>query len=223
MAYTAPSAVTTGQAITATLYNTYVKDNILDHESRIVTNAATAAAASAAAGPVGVISAFAGSTAPTGWLLCDGLATHSTTTYAALFAIVAYTYGGSGGVFGVPDLRGRVIAGIDNMGGSDAGRLSWTNGLGYVGPSSKTTDAGSESVTLTEAQIPNHLHSIQQNWYGEGSLYNRDNDKFASGDAGGAGGVNGTNYRTVGTGYTGGGSSHSNMQPTITLNYIIKH
>lgn len=40
MAYTAPSAVSVGDAVTASLYNTYVKDNIIDHESRIVANRA---------------------------------------------------------------------------------------------------------------------------------------------------------------------------------------
>ena len=54
--------------------------------------------------------AFAGAAAPTGYLLCDGTG-FSTTTYAALFAAIAYAYGGSGGTFNVPDLRGRIPVG----------------------------------------------------------------------------------------------------------------
>ena len=63
-----------------------------------------------AAVPTGVISSFGGATAPTGYLLCDGTS-QSTTTYAALFAVVAYDYGGSGGSFTLPDLRGRAPVG----------------------------------------------------------------------------------------------------------------
>jgi hypothetical protein len=59
-------------------------------------------------------------------LLCDG-ASLSTTTYAALYAVIGYTYGGSGASFSVPDLRGRVPVGKDNMGGSTASRITNTN------------------------------------------------------------------------------------------------
>lgn len=53
--------------------------------------------------PVGMITAFGGVVAPTGWLLCDG-ASYSTSTYANLFTAVQYTYGGSGSSFNVPDM-----------------------------------------------------------------------------------------------------------------------
>jgi microcystin-dependent protein len=61
--------------------------------------------------PPGMVSPYAGSSAPTGWLLCDGSSV-STTTYASLFAVVAYTYGGSGATFKLPDLRARTPIGI---------------------------------------------------------------------------------------------------------------
>ena len=57
----------------------------------------------------GVVVDFAGSVAPIGWYLCDGTLKNRTTD-AALFAVIGYTYGGSGAVFNVPDLRGRVTA-----------------------------------------------------------------------------------------------------------------
>jgi microcystin-dependent protein len=82
-------------------------------------------------------------------LLCDGSGV-STTTYADLFAVIGYTYGGSGSLFALPDLRGRVPTGLDNMGGTDAGRLSATNTLGGTG--------GAETHTLTSAEIPAHSH-----------------------------------------------------------------
>jgi hypothetical protein len=62
--------------------------------------------------PAGMISIHAGSSAPTGWLLCDGTS-YSTTTYANLFSTVGYTFGGSGENFSVPNLKGRVVVGTD--------------------------------------------------------------------------------------------------------------
>ena len=66
--------------------------------------------------PSGSIIVFAGSSSPTGFLICDGSAV-SRTTYADLFAIVSTTYGlGDGSnTFNLPDLRERVIAGKDIM------------------------------------------------------------------------------------------------------------
>jgi microcystin-dependent protein len=104
--------------------------------------------------PTGTVNAYAGSTAPTDWLLCFGQAV-SRSTYSALFAVVSTTYGVGDGTttFNLPDLRGRGIAGADNMGGTDAGRLSLANTLG--------TSGGSETVTLTAAQsgVPAHSHA----------------------------------------------------------------
>ena len=66
--------------------------------------------------PTATVLPYAGSAAPTGYLVCAGQSV-STTTYADLHAVIGYTYGGSGASFNLPDLRGRVIAGLDNMGG----------------------------------------------------------------------------------------------------------
>ena len=63
--------------------------------------------------PVGVIMPFGGVAAPAGnWLLCDGSA-KSTTTYPTLFNVLGYRYGGSGGTFNVPDMKGRFPIGKD--------------------------------------------------------------------------------------------------------------
>ena len=80
----------------------------------------------AAALPPGVVMPYAAAAAPAGWLLCAGQ-TISKTTYGALWAVIQYTYGGSGDDFVVPDLRGRVVAGVDNMnGGTPPARLTGT-------------------------------------------------------------------------------------------------
>lgn len=75
--------------------------------------------------PIGIIMPFTGSTTPSGWALCYGQAI-SRTQYAGLFAVIGTQYGAGNGstTFNVPDLRGRVVAGRDNMGGSAANRLS---------------------------------------------------------------------------------------------------
>jgi microcystin-dependent protein len=112
------------------------------------------------ANPTGAVIAFAGSSAPTGWLLCYGQEV-AISSNGALYAVVGTTYGsltnGSGGVgtthFRLPDLRGRTVAGVDNMGGEDALRLDIANSSGTV--------VGSQYVTLTSAQsgVPAHSHA----------------------------------------------------------------
>ena len=101
--------------------------------------------------PTGALTAFAGSSAPTGWLLCYGQAV-SRATYAALFSVVGTTYGSGNGstTFNIPDMRGRVPVALDNMGGTDADRLTVANTLGDTG--------GKEKHLLLVAEMPSHSH-----------------------------------------------------------------
>lgn len=73
--------------------------------------------------PAGVITPFAGSGAPSGWLMCEGQVV-SRLTYAALFAAIGTTYGAGDGTttFNLPDLRGEFIRGLDLGRGVDVGR-----------------------------------------------------------------------------------------------------
>lgn len=71
--------------------------------------------------PIGAIVWHAADSAPTGFLKANG-ASLSTTTYAALFAVIGYTFGGSGGSFNLPDLRGEFLRGWDDSRGVDSGR-----------------------------------------------------------------------------------------------------
>ena len=86
---------------------------------------------------------------PAGWLWCAGQAV-SRATYAALFAAIGTAYGSGDGstTFNVPDLRGRLPIGLDNMGGTDAGRIGLSNTLGTTGGSN----------TLSTSQLPSHNH-----------------------------------------------------------------
>lgn len=95
--------------------------------------------------PSGLVSMFAGSTAPTGWLICDGTAI-SRSTYAELFAAIGVTYGAGNGstTFNLPNLKGRVPV------GRDAAQTEF-DALGETG--------GASSHTLSSAEMPSHTHT----------------------------------------------------------------
>jgi microcystin-dependent protein len=109
----------------------------------------------------------------------------------------------------LPDLRGRVIAGQDDMGGSSANRLTGLSG-GLNGDTMGTT-GGAESHTLTIAEMPAHDHTF---------TYNND-------DVNGSGASFPSFMSLTGltktTSSTGGGGAHNNVQPTMILNFIIKY
>lgn len=102
--------------------------------------------------PVGVILPFPGSTIPVGWITCHGQAV-SRSAYAELFAVIGTQYGSGDGstTFNLPDLRGRVIAGRDNMGGSAAGNLT-SDFLGS-NPSALGSVGGSQELGTLEASL----------------------------------------------------------------------
>ena len=90
--------------------------------------------------PPGMIVLYSGTAAPSGWQICNGTSL-STVTYATLFNVIHYTYGGSGGTFKVPDLRGRTAIGA-----------STTHTL--------ATSGGTETVSLTSGQNAAHTHAV---------------------------------------------------------------
>ena len=154
--------------------------------------------ASIGTSPTGTIVMYGGSSAPSGWVLCDGSSYNRTNqTYNNLFSVLQYSYGGSGNQFNVPDLRGRVGIGS----GQGTGLTSRT--LGQTG--------GSESHTLSVAEMPNHQHYTQIGIAAEGYALSGANNIYSVGVP--------TGQVTTAV---GGGLAHNNVQPFVAVNYIIK-
>lgn len=167
-----------------------------------------------------------GTTAPSGYLLCYGQAI-SRTTYAKLFKRLGTTFGTGDGstTFNLPDKRGRVSVGKDDMGGSSADRLTGLSGglngdtLGAAG--------GVETHTLATGEIPSHRHFVANTGTGIGTQVDAATAVNQSASLGGnssyeLGGS--ATAATVGlSSLTGGGGAHNNVQPSIVANYIIKY
>lgn len=160
-------------------------------------------------------------TAPTDWLLCYGQAI-SRATYAALFAVIGTVFGVGDGstTFNLPDARGRVMLGQDDMGGTAASRVTAANAIGVVG--------GSATHALTTAELASHSHShnhgahdhTESGGWGGGqtagrvSFYSANNNPDTLT----------TDATTPATDATtaGSGTAHNIVQPYLTVNYVIR-
>lgn len=109
---------------------------------------------------VGEMIDYGGTAAPALWLLCYGQAINRT-TYASLFGAIGTAFGAGDGstTFNVPDLRGRVTAGKDDMGGVAANRI--TNAASGVTGTTLGATGGAQSITLVTANMPSHAHTQQ--------------------------------------------------------------
>ena len=187
----------------------------------------------------GTISDYIGIMAPTGYVLADGKTIGSASSSGnranddcyALFKLLwdsmanseAAVSGGRGAnadsdwsankTIALPDLRGRVTAGKDNMGGTTASRLT-SAGSGITGTTLGVA-GGTETHTLTAGQsgLPSHSHPLTAT-YISGAVPDRSSAggtdvSYAAGTSGSAGG-------------TSASSAHQNTQPTFVVNKIIK-
>lgn len=108
--------------------------------------------------PPGVILPYGGNTAPNGWLLCDGKE-YRIADYPTLFAAIDYNFGGKStlatGYFKVPDLRGRMPMGLDNMGG-DSANVVVAASADQIGSAD-----GAETATILKRNLPDHEHDLR--------------------------------------------------------------
>lgn len=172
--------------------------------------------------PAGTITAFAGTTAPFGTLVCDGTA-YSQTALPSLFAAIGSnwnTFNGAadpgGGNFRVPDLRGLALMGVGHGNGFSARTLAQL--------------VGEESHVLTIPEMPNHDHPLKHDYafynpaqnapgfgiHGVGSL--NEYAVFGALEKNGTGTINAPDNTLT----TGGSGAHNNMQPTAAINWVIK-
>jgi microcystin-dependent protein len=169
-------------------------------------------------GITGELKMVALSTAPTGWLVCDGSEV-SRTAYATLFAAVGTAYGVGDGstTFNLPDMRGRTPVGA----GTGVGLSS--RAIGDI--------LGEETHALTEAELPEHDHDLHTSG-NDDTMTDLPDGNFLGKESRG-----GNDYPSIyedgaistdklGTGTiskTGGNTAHNVMQPSIVVNYIIKY
>lgn len=159
---------------------------------------------------------WAGTGIPSWAILAYGQAI-SRTTYSALEALASaasFPYGNGDGssTFNIPDMRGRVTVGKDDMGGTAAGRI--TAAISGVAGTVLGAVFGAEGIALTTAQLPAHNHSIAT--YGTFDT--------ATNAAGGkiAGYASASNSGNNATGNNGSGVTHQNTQPSIIVNKILR-
>ena len=164
--------------------------------------------------PAGVLTMFAGAAAPAGWLLCNGAAV-SRSTYARLFTAVSTTWGVGDGAttFNVPDLRGRTPIGAGTGTGLTLRTLAAAVGV--------------EDVTLSSAQsgLPAHTHIQDPHFHAIpkfgtiGAVYGGADDATADTNNINTNNTTATNQANAAANAS---ASHTNMQPSLVVNYIIK-
>lgn len=156
---------------------------------------------------LGEIRMFAGNFAPAGWARCDGQLLNIAQN-TALFSLFGTIYGGNGQTsFGLPDLRGRIPV--------HAG-----NGPGLP-PRPIGQKSGAETVALTVASMPTHSHSMVGT-SAPARLHSPAGARPATNRAGvyTAAAPN-TALATGSVSDAGSGTPHENMQPFLTVTFIV--
>lgn len=175
--------------------------------------------------PPGVVMPYVGDVAPAGWEFCDG-EEYRQSDYPDLFAAIGFKFGGAStvrtGYFRVPDFRGRLPLGADNMGGNSA-NVTTSTYADFVG-----AKGGSESVEINIENLPDHEHDLRSEADEQFFAIRNDADTPASDDVEDFDAP--TSFGNAqGLRSSGGvvspddnlGQSLNIMNPTLTVNYII--
>ena len=128
--------------------NGHIDEDNLEDGGVILSKLATSVANALV--PVGSLLPYGGSSAPnSSWLLCYGQAV-SRSTYSSLYAVLGDLYGSGDGstTFNLPDLRGRVPVGLDNMGGSAANRIQRTSTITTTNASATATVGSATGLSV---------------------------------------------------------------------------
>lgn len=182
----------------------------------------TQATAGAFTSVIGAIQMFAGSGDPANWMVCDGR-TLNTSAFAALFGVIGYAYGGSGSNFNIPNMAERVP--IGRSPNPPALVPFNTNAVGTV--------FGVGTYTLTLGDLPSHQHTVPNPPHTHAFTWQRLGDVTTGGGNLRVTDINATADNQTATTQpsaaqtlvadpTGGGGAHTNVQPSIVLNFIIR-
>lgn len=172
---------------------------------------------------IGEIRAFAGQYAPQNWALCNG-STIPINGNEALYSLIGTTYGGDGRTtFGLPDLRGRLAIGM----GQGTGLTNRVIG----------SSGGTETVTVTEAQLPAHNHTMtvstvttnpesinapsSQTFLGAVGFSGTGVSSAVGYVAQSATGVEASPMNLATLSSFGNNAAHANMMPSAVISYII--
>ena len=162
--------------------------------------------------PPGAFLPFGGAYAPAGYLLSYGQSL-VVASYPYLYAAIGYAYGGSGANFNAPDLRGRALAGLDNMGGVAAGRLTnfAATSVGAAGGEQNHTLITSELAVHTHVDA-GHVHTDSGHNHGDnGHIHGINDPQHAHAFVTGAGIV-----QPAGGGAQGGAPTYGYTNPSYT-------
>jgi microcystin-dependent protein len=177
--------------------------------------------------PAGTGAEWYGTTAPPGWFLCAAQSLLRA-QYPALFNAIGTTYGAADGThFTLPDVRGRVVAGKDDMGGSAANRITTlVTDIGTIVGVNLGSTGGSQSHVQTSAELATHTHVAhvvdpQHSHTTQGNI----SGNFGGTAQGGTAGTGTTGSSPTGISVNNDNAGSSNamawLQPTIIANKII--
>lgn len=166
--------------------------------------------------PTGSITMFGVASAPTGWVLCDG-ASYLHTDYPALFSAIGTTFGSADGThFNVPDMRGRAPIGTGTGTGGGASGTGLPVGGAALTARALAAWTGEQTHTLVISEMPAHDHTASGYAVSDGvAPHNATGNLYANGSAAASGQPGSVPSQ-------GGDGAHNNIQPVMTLSFIIK-